>query len=173
MKLNDFLLQGRPAATRSVTFRVLGNDAGMNGVVADARAELAYVSEHVRHEAMREADAALREAYAGKDPQEDRRNDERTYHVLCRALRDADDVRQPFAGTVRELKGALVLAEAHRIWAAYADFMDEEFPDEIDAETFEKLVADSKKNTLADLISSYGYAAVRRLMSGSRATPVT
>ena len=167
MTLADFLKQGaRQAATRSVSFKVVGQDSQARALVADARAELAPLSEHQRQEALREAERALRETYY-KDPIPDaRRDDEGMYHVLTRALRDPDDPRRPFADSVRELKGALVLAEAARLWSAYVAFLDEEFPDIVDAETFEKLVDAAKKVSLIDLISSFGYDVVSRSIGG-------
>src|SRR5437660_205856 len=115
MKLHDFLTaqgRARPAPTRPVTFKVLGVDGQMQSLVAEAAAEIAFVSESLRAEALREADAAIAKEYGGQPIPDDRREDERMYHVLHRALRDRDDVRQPFADGVRELKNALVLPEA-------------------------------------------------------------
>lgn len=173
MKLHDFLsAQGgvRTAATRPVKMRVVGLDPSARSVVAEARAEIAHVSERERQQALREADRALHDLYLHDPVPEDRREDERTYHILQRALRDADDVRQPFSDSVTELKSALVLAEARRVWAAYVQFMEEEFPDQVDGETFERLVEEAKKASVPDLIASFGFDAVRRSMPGLLAT---
>jgi hypothetical protein len=169
MKLAAFLaVHGRslPAPTRSVKFKILGADVRKSGTVAPAEAEIAFVSETSRQEALRNADAAIATEYEGQLPSGDRREDERMYHVLHRALRDKDDVRQPFAESPDELKAALVLPEAARIWREYLQFVDEEFPEWVDAETFEKLVAESKKTSLPDLLSSFGSDVVRRSMPG-------
>lgn len=169
MKLHDFLTaqgRSRPAPTRPVTFKVLGVDQRMQGLVAEAQAELAFVPESVRQEALRDAERVIRETYGEDSIPDDRREDERSYHVLHRALRDKDDVRQPFADSVKELKNALVLSEARRLWIAYQQFVEEEFPDIVDAETFERLVEESKKTSLPALLSSFGFDAVRRSMPG-------
>jgi hypothetical protein len=169
MKLHDFLTaQGRahPSPTRPVAFKVLGVDGQMQGLVADAAAELAFVPEAARQEGLRDAERAVREQYGEDAAPEDRRDDEGKYHVLFRALRDKDDVRQPFADSVKELKNALVLPEAARLWREYHQFVDEEFPDAVDAETFEKLVEAAKTSFLPALLSSFGFDAVRRSMPG-------
>jgi hypothetical protein len=169
MKLSDFLnAQGRarPAPTRPIAFKVLGVDGQMNGRVGDASAELAFVPEAPRQEALRDAERAIRDHYGDQPIPEDRRDDEGKYHVLFRALRDRDDVRQPFADSVKELKNALVLPEASRLWREYNQFVDEEFPDLVDAETFEKLVEEAKNHFLGDLVCSFGFDVVRRSMFG-------
>lgn len=165
MKLGDFLKQGRPSATRTVTLRVLGVTANEAKIVADAKAEIVCVSERERQEALREADEAVRKLYGG-DPPEDRRSDERMYHVLHRVLRDVDDHRQPFADSVIALKNAFVRSEAVRAWSEYVGFLDEEFPEAVDAETFAKLVQATRTAFLPDMISSFGFDAVRRSMPG-------
>jgi hypothetical protein len=149
-----------------MTFKVLGVDGQMTGLVAEVSCEIAFVSESQRQEALREADAAIAKEYGGQPIPDDRREDERMYHVLHRALRDRDDVRQPFADGVNELKNALVLPEAARVWKAYLGFVDEEFPDQVDAETFEKLVEEAKTHFFADLVSSFGSDVVRRATPG-------
>lgn len=167
MKLHDFLgQQARPAPTRTVTFRIMGNDSRMVGRVATATAEIAFVPEGVRQRAIREAEKAIAEEYAGEPVPADRREDERSYHILFHALRDKDDVRQPFADSVKELKGALVLPEAQRLWSEYKQFEAEEFPEWVDGDTFEKLVEEAKKNSLSVLLSSFGFDVVRRSMPG-------
>jgi hypothetical protein len=169
MKLNDFLTaqgRSRPAPTRPVNFKVLGVNGQMAGLVADAGAELAFVPEAARQEALRDANRAVAEAYVDQPVPEERRDDEGKYHVLFRALRDKDDVRQPFADSVKELKNALVLPEAARLWREYHQFVDEEFPDAVDADTFEKLVEEARRSFLSDLLSRFGFDAVRRSMPG-------
>jgi hypothetical protein len=72
MKLNDFLTaqgRSRPAPTRPVTFKVLGLDVQMQGLVADAAAELAFVPEATRQEALRDAERHLRETYGDEAAQ--------------------------------------------------------------------------------------------------------
>lgn len=170
MKLGEFLSQqgagARQAPTRTARVKLVGVDGQMLGRVADARAEIAFVPEAARQEALRDADRAIRDLYGKDPPPDERRDDEHKYHILHRALRDCDDPRQPFADSVRELKGALVLAEAARIWAEYCQFVEEEFPDSVDTETFERMVEEAKKASLPGLISSYGFDAVRRSMPG-------
>lgn len=169
MKLSDFLnAQGRarPAPTRPINFKVLGRDQRASVMVADASAELAFVPEGARQEALRDADKIVMDAYGSATVPTDRREDERAYHVLYRALRDKDDPRQPFADSISELKGALVLPEAQRLYNEYKQFEAEEFPDIVDAEMFERMVEEAKKNSLSDLLSSFGFDVVRRSMPG-------
>jgi hypothetical protein len=169
MKLGDFLnAQGRarPAPTRPVNFKVLGVDGQMSGLVAEVSCEIAFVSESQRQEALREADAAIAKDYGGQPIPDDRREDERMIHILHRALRDRDDVRQPFADGVKELKNALMLPEAARIWKAYLGFVEEEFPDQVDAETFEKLVEEAKRAFFPEALSRFGFDAVKACLPG-------
>lgn len=179
MKLAAFLEAGssRPSATRTVTFKALGFDSQARRLVVDATADLAPLSETERQDALREAEAALRTQYGLDAIPEDRRGDEQQYQVLARALRETDDVRKPFS-TATELRAALNVREASRLSQEYALFLEEEFPDVIDGETFEKLVEEAKKNSLPVLISSFGYDVVRRSMPGllvlwRRSTPPT
>jgi hypothetical protein len=144
----------------------MGLDSQHSAIVTEAKAELAFVTEFDRQEAMRTAEKELKALYGSEEISDDRRRDAYTYHILQRALRDADDVRTAFAGSVKELEKALVLPEANKIWSEYIQFCDEEFPDYVDPDTFEKLVAAAKKDSVSTLISTFGYEDVRRSMPG-------
>lgn len=177
MKLGDFFERGGSGcvitATRPVRFRAVKVDAAGVRRTATVQAEIACVTEAQRQEALRDAERVVAKLYGDTDAPTDRREDERKYHVLFRALRDKDDVRQPFADSVDELKDALVLAEASHVWREYLAFDEEEFPEVVDEETLNALVEEAKKKSLADLLSSSGYAVVRRCLPGlaSRLTP--
>jgi hypothetical protein len=122
-------------------------------------------AEHERDEAYRDADAAVRKFYGGKsEPPIDRIVAERNYHLLAKALRDADSPSDAFAASVMQLKSALVLDEAKRVFDEYEAWIAEEFPDSVDEETFKKLVEDAKKKSLNDLLTSYGFATIHRAL---------
>lgn len=169
MNLSDLLdsPQAHHVNPRPIVFRIAGrNGKGVAVKVEEAKAVLRFVDEQARSEAYRDADKALREFYrdAGAEPPIDRLIQERNYHVLFRALRDADDPSKPLAATVLQLRSVLVLDEARRIFDEYDRWVGEEFPEFIDADKFKALVEDAKKNSFPDLLTSYGSDLIRRAM---------
>ena len=169
MKLGDFLTRAgssRPSPTRSVSFKVIGYDKQHVKHISDATAELAFVNETERQEALRDANKIVKEAYGEAEIPPGRRDDEAKFHILFRALRDTDDVRQPLAESVKELKNALVLPEAIKVWEAYCQFVAEEFPDQIDAEMFQKMVEEAKQCFFVDLLLHFGSDVVLHAMPG-------
>jgi len=163
VRLSDILdsPQAHHVRDRRVTVRVLGLNARGEIVKAeDHPVALRFVNEQDKAEAHRDADAATLKLYAdaGGAP-DDRREEERIYHVLFRALRCADDPSKPWADTVLQLKRCVVNREAMRVWNEYCGWEMEEFPAVVDPETFAKLVEDAKKNSMPDLLKSYGFNA--------------
>ena len=148
MKLHDFLSnksKSRPSPTRTVRFKVVGFDDRHERVVSDAVASLAFVDEAQRQEALQLANAELTKAYKDDPIPPDRRTDEESYHILQRALRDADDPRQPFAEDVRELKNGIVFKTLLHLLKDYFEFVEEEFPAAVDDEGFKGLINEAKK----------------------------
>jgi len=149
MKLGQFLSGAAQAPTKAISFPVVGvNGQGVKSR-ATARAVFAFVDEHQRAEALRDAHAYLARLYVDKDgtplqvpPR--RRDEEETYQVLFRALRDADDPDQPFAETMLALRHALVDQVADQLARAYRKWVDEEFPDSITRDKFDELVAEAE-----------------------------
>lgn len=163
MKLSDLLdsPQAHHVRDRRVNVRVLGlNARGEVFKAEEAPVALRFVNEQDKAEAHRDADRLVREQYADAgDVPEDRREEERIYHVLFRALRCADEPAKPWADTVLQLKRCVTSREAMRLWNEYKGWEMEEFPAVLDPETFSKLVEDAKKNFLPDLLKSYGFNA--------------
>jgi hypothetical protein len=162
MNLSDFFstaARAVPAPTRAVTFKVIGSGPGSTRIVVDAKAELAFVDEDDRLKALRSASDYIKKTYDG-EPDRGRRFDEEIYFVLLLALRDADDINAPFASTALQLRNALVLPEALRLWDAYQRFLREEFPEEISAEEMAELVEEAKKKSLLALLSSKGSSQI-------------
>lgn len=160
---------------RLVDLRVIGRNKAGESVQAQAQARFRFVSEQERADLFAKADATVAERYAGKAPA-DRQIDERNYYLLHAALRDPDPPGGPFAQTVTELRNSLVLEEARRVFEEYDRWVDEEFPAAVSEEDMTALIADAKKNSLADLLTSYGYkrtlTALRSLAtSGAYPTP--
>lgn len=167
MKLGEHFLTGgrsRSAPTRSVSFRACGTaPGGVEKMIAEVSACLAFVNEGARAEAIRDANDYLLKFYRGQPIPAQAREDEETYHILNLALRDAGDPRQPLcANGVDELRQALVLHVARELWVAFTAFMAEEFPSQVSAETFGELVEDAKKKSLPDLLSGYGFSTILR-----------
>jgi hypothetical protein len=152
VRLADFL-SGRnranatPAPTQPVTFKAIGRDAHGEEYLVDCKGLVAFVDENKRDQAIDAAEAVLRTKYPdGSAPDEKRRN-EVAYQVLLRALRDADDPRVQLAASVDELRSALVMPEATRLYAEYVKFVDEEFPATPTPQQFDKLTAEAEKNS--------------------------
>jgi hypothetical protein len=168
MKLDAFLAGGgaQHAATRTFKIRVVGKDPQENNVVGETEVDIAFVPERYRQEALRDAAKALHEAFGDTPVPEESADSERKYHILLRALRDSDNPKEPWCGNVTKLKNALVIREANRAWDEYCLFLEEEFPNQIDNETFANLVEQAKKVSLPDLIDSFGFDVVRRSIFG-------
>lgn len=152
------------APTRPVRFKVIGKRANGEQVVADAEAVIAFVPESQRVESRVAADKALRMSFPDGNAPADLLNDERVYHLLLKCLKDSDDHRQPFAMTVDELKGSLHRRVAVDLYTAYEKFSADEFPEEMDVDTFEQLVEEAKKKSLCDLLSSHGSELILRAL---------
>ncbi len=165
MQLHDFFTTANravPAPTRKISLRLLGSNAeSAERLVADATAELAFVSDADRLEALRECDAHIQKIYKGVEPPSFRRFNEEVYFILLRALRDPEDVNKPFARTPLELRNALVLVEALRAYDEHVRFMAEEFPPAISPAEERELVEEAKKNSLLALLSSRGSDPIR------------
>ena len=150
MKLGDFLNSSGaiPLAQRSIQFKLVGrNGAGEPVKVEQAEAIFRLITEQERAEAIRDAEAALSDFYKDRPIPPDRHVDERGYHLLFRALRDASPPHGPFADTHLQHKNALVQPEAERVSAAYFAFVREEFPEVPTEEDFDKMVGDAEKKS--------------------------
>jgi hypothetical protein len=171
MKLGDILRGAtmRPSVTRPVTFKVRCENP--DGVVVDGLAKAVFlaVPEDQRTEALFEAQAALEKRFPGKAPPAGVAGDEEAYHLLFRALHDAEPrangTYARFADTVTELRNALVLPVVQRLYAEYHAFVASEYPPMVPDEEFDKLVEEAKKNSMADLLSSYGFERCAALLS--------
>lgn len=168
MKLGDIIAGGGStgayrAPTKSVKFKVLGENSQSEQVIADARAELRFVPEDEAVECRDTAERVLRKKFADAIPA-DLLLDERAFQLLQRALRDADDPRQPFAASVTELRSGLQRREANRLVNVYEQWVAEEFPEQVDDDIFEQLVEEAKKKSLADLLSSHESSTILRAL---------
>lgn len=171
MKLADILdsptahhVNGRP-----IDFIVIGINSRGESVQAPASAKFRFVNEQERAELFAKADAEVAKRYDGKAPF-DRQIDERNYYLLHAALRDADSPSDPFAVSVMKLRNSLVREEAQRIYKAYEDWIEEEFPAHVDDAEMAKLIEEAKKNSMLDLLTSYGF---KRTLSALRSLAAT
>ena len=131
----------------------------------DAEALFRFVNEEERADLSAKADAEVAKRYEGRAVPPDRLRDERTFYLLHAALRDADSPKDALAASVLLLRRALVLEEAQRIQQEYDQWIAEEFPPHVSDEEMKQLIEDAKKNSLADLLTSYGY---KRTLSALR-----
>jgi hypothetical protein len=172
MKLGNILRTAgtaRPVNPRPVEFIAKGTNGEFRPVVAPVKAVLVFLDEDQRQAIQVEARASIARRFPDKVVPEGVVRDEEAYHRLFHALRDAEadacGLHGRLADTVDELRAALVLPEAQRLVAEYDRYLAEEFPPVIDDETWKKLVDDAKKNSLSDLLTSYGFESVSRALS--------
>lgn len=144
MKLGQFLSQAPTAPVKRVRFQVVGRDREEFVVRAEAEADLVFVDERARLQAERDARSYLASLPGSGAPSTEDINAEEAYHLLHLALRDTADVRTPFAGTVDELRRALVAPVAQRLAAAYWRFVAAEFPDVTTDKEQEKLEEEAR-----------------------------
>lgn len=176
MNLHDLLNSPKAhhVAGRVVPVTLAGKNASGESVQVQDSVRFRFVSEQERVELYAKADVAVNERYNGRAPA-DRQIDERNYHILHAALRDADDGSKPFAKTVMELRNALVFEEARRLLTEYDKWVDEEFPAAVGDDDMAALMEDAKKNSMVDLLKSYGYkqtlTALRSLAATSGKLP--
>lgn len=164
MDLADFLSTASravPAPTRTVKFKLIGSGSDSTRVIVDATAELAFLDDAERLEALRAAADYVKKTYKGEEPVMSRRYDEEMYFILRRALRRTDDISEPIARTELELRNALVLPEALRLWDEYQRFVREEFPPDYSEEETRELVEEAKKKSLIALLSERGSGPIR------------
>jgi hypothetical protein len=152
MRLADFLSvrnrgNATPAPTQPIAFKAIARDANGDEYLVDCKALIAFVDENKRDQAIDAAEAVLRAKYAGGSGPDEKRRNEVAYQVLLRALRDADDPRVQLASSVDELRSALVMPEATRLYGEYVKFIDEEFPATPTPQQFDKLAAEAEKNS--------------------------
>jgi hypothetical protein len=163
MKLGEILQGGgaHPVSPRRVAFQVIGHDEQMRLLKARAEAVLVFVDEHKRNGCRVKAREAVHKRFPNQDVPPGVLVDEEEYQLLFEALREAspdDKGRYPhFASTVEELRSSLMLRECQRLRAQYDQYCAEEFPPVISKEDMAKLVEEAKKNSLSDLLTSYGY----------------
>lgn len=166
MKLGNFLERSRkgqatPAPTRPVKFRVLSKDSNGERTIVEASAVLAFVDDEERREALIAAEKSLREEFPTGEIPSERLKEEYAYHVLARALRDEEDTAAQFATDVKQLRRALHSMDRVRIYDEYVAFIADEFPEDVDQDTLEKLVEEAEGKSLRALLSDYGYSQIR------------
>lgn len=169
MNLHDILRsKGRPVTVRPVSFHAVSLDENGAQVKAEVPAVLVALNELERAQVRQDADKELARRFKDQLIVESVRRDEEIYHLLHKALKDAEPneagSHSQLAESVAELRLSLVLLEARRLKEEYDRFMEDEFPERIDQETWNKLVEDAKKNSLPDLLTAYGYEKCRAVL---------
>jgi len=182
MKLADILTKGLTsssallAPTKRVEFRVMGHTKQGERTFLDASAILVFLDDQEREAALREAGKVARLRNGGADPSHGEMVEERTYQLLALALRDEDNTAAVFTRDATTLRKALHALEATRVWETYEAFLAEEYPSELDEETWKRLVDDAEKKYLRDLLLQYGSSAIRRVvpfLAGRCGAPLT
>lgn len=152
------------APTRQVKIKLIGDNEVAEQTVAETRAVLRFVPEDAAAETRVAAEKELREQFPDGNPPSDLVADARAFHLLQRALRDADDPRQPFAMSVKELRASLQRREALGLFASYTQFVTDEFPEHIDDDLFAELVDEAAKKSLSALLSSHDSSKILRAL---------
>lgn len=169
-----------PIISRPVAFEIIGEGPDAAPFKSSVEAVFVPLSEDQREQALVEADAELAKKYQGQPVPAIVRVNSQTYHVLSKALRDAEPAANgyhaSFADSAAELRSAIPMPVCRRLDEEYTRFLAEEFPVPVGDDEFNSLVDEVKKNSLSDLLSEFGYekavALLRHLAStsGSSAT---
>lgn len=166
MKLGDLFTGKRAsegactAPTKSVKFKVLGERDGEQ-LMTEASAVFRFVPEDEAETCRIEAERALRDEFPGGAPA-DLIEDARAFRIIQRALRDEDDPRQPFARDVASLQAALQQRVAVDLFRTYIEWARVEFPETVDDEMLDKLIAEASKKSLPDLLSQFDSSEISR-----------
>jgi hypothetical protein len=150
VKLGQFLADAPEAPHKEVTFKVIGRARGDGAqTMRDVTACFQFITQPDESKALSDADEALAAEFAERKipPPPDIRNAERIARLLYAALRDKDDPRAAFAGSVDELKKAIPPEQVKYLFQAYREFVAEEFPDTITAEGMRKLQEEAEKKS--------------------------
>lgn len=149
-------VRGRP-----VTFRAIRRTDEV--VAVEVRALLTFVDETERAAAHRDADACINSKLKpGESAPDNAREDERTYHVLFRALRIEEPPHTALCRTVDELRNCLTYPVACDLWAEYQRFLSEEFPPYVDPADFVKLVEAARTQSFLSLREGFDSGLLRR-----------
>ncbi|MFO0578699.1 MAG: hypothetical protein U1A78_32250 [Polyangia bacterium] len=133
---------------REVTFHILRTSPEGKQDKARVTAVLHFVDEALRHEADRHADEWLRAdplyKKTGIVPLEKRREEE-FYAFLIRALRDKDDVTQPFCplADYYKFRKALVSDVVSYLLRAYKAYVRDEYPETVTEQQAGELVEEA------------------------------
>lgn len=171
MKLGDILRQSgraQPVEPHPVEFTAKGQGSNFEIVTARVKAVMICLDEDQRTAARVSALAEVEKRFKDKAVPRGIVDDEETYHMLCEALRQPEQeggIYPKLCSTVLELRTALVFPEAKRLWSEYNTYLAREFPEAPDDETWKQLLEDAKKNSLSDLLTSYGYGRVSQALS--------
>jgi hypothetical protein len=160
-KLGDFLSNkaGRSVAApvKPVKFKICFRDQGQGELrLNEASAVMVFLDEDARAEAVASAEREMQQEFPEGNAPHDLLRDRRMSHFLSKALRDEQDPRQLFASNERELRSCLHIEEMRRMVSTYADFIQSEFPDQIDEEQLKQLIEDAEKKSLRDLLTCFG-----------------
>jgi len=173
VKLGNFIRSAgaRPINPHPVLFNAKGRDQNLKLVKAEVRAVFVFVDEDQREELRVRAREAVRKKFADREIPDGVFRDEEEYQLLFEALRDEDvDANGQYprlADTVDELRSSLVLRECRRLMDEYEQYIAEEFPPAISKDEMAKLVEEAKKNSVSDLLTSYGFEKLVALASFS------
>lgn len=147
MKLGDFLNHAPPDSfpREAVEFLVLGRNKQTARVAVKARALLELVDEVDRQEAIAAALATLAPRRKDGPVPAEVEYDERTYEVLFRALRDADNPVEPFFATVLQLKHALTDEGVSMLARHYKTFCEKHYPAQPTPKQKQEVTADADR----------------------------
>ena len=172
MRLGDIMKTAgstRPVLPQPIEFTAKGEDAHFRVVTAKVRACLICVDEAVRTASRVSARETIADLYKDRPVPAGVVQDEEMFSLLFHALHQPDpDEKGRYARlceTVAELRSALVLPEARRIADAYDRYLSEEFPSRLSDEEWNRLLEEAKKNSLSDLLTSFGYESAQTALS--------
>jgi acyl-CoA hydrolase len=166
MQLGNILNGARTqrAVTRPVKFRIIATNSREERTTAPAEAVLVFVAPDEHQEALVLAQEAIDTRFRARPIPAQVLASEQQYHFLLLALRDKSDPAKPFASSIGDLRLSIPGPVAEMLVAEYQRFVDEEFPDFVEDDDFEKLVEEAKKKPFADLLTSFGFSQIQRAL---------
>jgi hypothetical protein len=152
--------RGRSVPLHPVTIHLL--DPADPSRVAEAPAVLRFVPERNRIAAGDHAAESL--AKMKTPPSTERRDAETAYHFLVEAVRQDGAPSAVFFESVEQAKSMLVDSEAMRLVNEYERYKATHFPDSLSQEAAKKIAEDARNFCLSDLLKSYGYWPILRVL---------
>lgn len=162
MKASDFFSnRGKPAPSLPVRFRLVDN-SGEEQRTADGEAVFRFVPDRLKCEADGDAEKALGSLKVPVTPEIRAAYEQAAF--LHTALRDKAAPLEPFFDTADECRAMLMPSERLRLLAAYANWVEQQFPPDWTPAKLQEAIKDAGNFSLPTLLNTYGYDIARNCL---------